>query len=385
MSALPDFQRIVDFIRELYEQPEGMIPLHAPIFRGREKEYLAECIDSTFVSSVGRFVDVFEKQMTDYTGARKAVACVNGSSALVLALQLAGVEAGDEVLTQPLTFVATANAIAHSRALPVFLDVDKDTLGLSAEALEAFLEENAEPREGACRDRRTGRPIKACLPMHAFGHPCRIDRIVELCARHAVAVVEDAAEGIGSLYKGRHTGTFGPIGVLSFNGNKTITTGGGGMLLFQDESLGKAAKHLTTQARIPHPWTYDHDRVGYNYRLPNINAALGVAQMEQIAPFLESKRRTAQAYARFFDSLGIPFVREPQDSRSNYWLNVILLEDREARDEFLGFSNSRQVTTRPIWRLMHELPMYSSCPRDSLSNAVWLADRGVCLPSSARP
>ena len=389
------YREIVSFIRQLYKQPEGFIPLHAPVFRGNEKKYVEECINSTFVSSVGRFVDQFEEEMVKYTGAKKAVACVNGTSALHLALKLVGVEPETEVITQPLTFVAIANAISYCGASPVFLDVDMDTMGLSPAAIEAWLEEFAELRINQTTskpetiNKSTGKRISACLPMHTFGFPCRMDEIVDICNQYRIPVVEDAAESLGSFYKNWHTGTFGSIGVLSFNGNKVITTGGGGMMLFQDEALAKRAKHLSTQAKVQHPWEFIHDEIGYNYRMPNINAALGLAQLEQLPEFIEKKRSIASQYKAFFSEMDkkaedkkITFVSEPINSRANYWLNCILFQDKNERDAFLKYSNENGVMTRPAWRLMHQLEMFNGCQKDGLENAKQIGERLVNIPSS---
>lgn len=399
------FKEIVSFIRQTFNQPDGFIPLHAPVFNGNEKKYLEECIDSTFVSSVGKFVDRFEEDMARFTGAKKAVVCVNGTNALHLALMLAGVERDDEVITQPLTFIATANAISYCGAKPVFIDVDRDTLGLSPTAFKTWLEENAEIREIPNKDnhhnkasnlspfggieggfwaynKTTGRRISALVPMHTFGHPCRIDEIAGICKKYNIELVEDAAESLGSYYKNQHTGTFGKTGVLSFNGNKIITTGGGGMLLFNDENLAAKAKHLTTQAKVPHPWEFIHDAIGYNYRMPNINAALGVAQLEQIDSYLTAKRKLAEAYKNFFAQTEIQFLPEPENSRSNYWLNCVLLPNRNERDAFLKYTNENGVMTRPIWELMNRLPMFKNTQSGDLSNAEWIADRLVNIPSS---
>ncbi len=379
-----EYRKITDFIHDLYGA-EGTVPLHAPLFIGNEKKYLEECIDTTYVSSVGKFVDRFEEEMADYTGAKKAVVCVNGTNALHMALLLCGVEQGDEVLSQALTFIATCNAISYIGACPVFLDVDMDTLGLSPKAVKEWLERNAEVRNSECFNRNTGRRVKACVPMHTFGHPVRIDELAELCKEWHIELIEDAAESIGSLYKGRHTGTFGKVGAISFNGNKTITTGGGGMLLFQDEELGKLAKHLTTQAKVPHRWAFVHDHIGYNYRMPNINAALGCAQLENLDSYVEDKRRTARIYVDFFKDIPeIDFFTEPDNTRSNYWLNVVLLNDKAAQQEFLEYTNDHGVMTRPVWELMNRLPMFSRCETDGLKNTQWLADRIVNIPSSVR-
>jgi len=402
------FKNIIDFIRELYRTPKDFIPLHAPVFRGNEKKYLEECIETTFVSSVGKFVDRFEEMVAEYTGAKKAIVTVNGTNALHLALLSVGVTFDSEVLTQPLTFIATANAIAYIGAKPVFVDVDLDTMGMSPKALKTWLEQNTEQRttnnEQRTFNKSTGKRISAIVPMHTLGHPCRIDEIAEICEEFNIPLVEDAAESLGSFYKGKHTGNFGKIGVLSFNGNKTITTGGGGMLLTNDEELGKHLKHITTQAKIPHPWEYAHDFIGYNYRMPNLNAALGVAQMEKIDEILASKRKIANAYTVFFNkgerqtpnnkqgtrnkeqgttsSDQIKHITEPVNSISNYWLNVILLSNRKERDKFLKFSNDHGVMTRPIWQLMNKLEMFKNCECGDLSNAEWLEDRVVNVPSS---
>ncbi len=377
------FDHIVAFIKDLYKETEGLIPLHAPVFSGREKEYLVDCIDSTFVSSVGRYVDFFEQKIEEYTGAQHAIATVNGTAALHLALLLAGVKPGDLVITQAVSFVATANAIYYCGAEPVFLDSDRETLGLSPDSVEAFLVQHCTSAgDSEICEKKTGRRIAACVPMHALGHPVRIQKIVDLCDKYRIPVVEDAAESIGSLYKGRHTGTFGMLGILSFNGNKTITTGGGGMILTNDEVIGKKAKHLSTTAKVPHPWEFVHDEVGFNYRLPNINAALGCAQMEHLPGFLEKKRRITEQYQAFFNSMGIPFMTEPVGCKSNYWLNALLLEDREARDAFLEYAHSHSVQCRPLWRLLSGLDKFSHCRNDSLNNARWLEDRLVCIPSS---
>lgn len=380
---MTNFLKIVNFIRELYNEPSGLIPLHAPFFRGNEKKYLEECIDSTFVSSVGKFVDQFEIEMANYSGTKKAVACVNGTSALHLALKLVGVEPGNEVITQPLTFIATVNAITYCGGQPVFLDVDMDTMGLSPKALKNFLETetHSDNKTNKCVNKSTHKTISACVPMHTFGHPCRIDEIAEICDRFHIPVVEDAAESVGSFYKKQHTGTFGKVGVLSFNGNKIMTTGGGGMLLFMDEEMGMKAKHLTTQAKVPHPWEFIHDEIGYNYRMPNINAALGLAQLEQLPSFLKSKRQIAEAYKNFFSTSTSTFVAEPPNSHSNYWLNCILLRNKEERDFFLKYTNDNGVMTRPAWMLMNKLPMYKNCIKTDLKNAQWIEERLVNLPS----
>ena len=379
-----EYNQITDFIHQLFGTEET-VPLHAPLFIGNEKKYLEECIDTTFVSSVGKFVDRFEADMATYTGAKKAVVCVSGTNALHMALMLAGVERDDEVLTQALTFIATCNAISYIGAHPVFIDVDMETLGLSPQAVKDWLVKNAEVKNGVCYNKHTGRRVKACVPMHTFGHPVKIDELVAVCEEWHLELVEDAAESIGSLYKGRHTGTFGKVGAISFNGNKTITTGGGGMLLFQDEELGTLAKHLTTQAKVPHRWAFVHDHIGYNYRMPNINAALGCAQLENIDRYVADKRETAAIYADFFKDIpDITFFTEPENCRSNYWLNVVMLKDKTAQQEFLEYTNDHGVMTRPVWELMNRLEMFKHCETDGLKNTEWLADRIVNIPSSVR-
>lgn len=378
------YNDFVNFVRCIYNSNE-FIPLHAPYFQGNEKKYLEECIDTTFVSSVGKFVDHFEEMIQDYTKVKKAVVCVNGTNALFLALKLVGVERDDEVLTQSLTFIATANAISYISAHPVFLDVDKDTMGLSPDSVKNWLSENAEIRSGICYNKKTGRRIKACVPMHTFGHPVKIDELVDICEKYKIELVEDAAESLGSFYKGQHTGTFGKVGVLSFNGNKTITTGGGGMLLFQDETLGNYAKHLSTQAKLPHRWEFVHDDIGYNYRMPNVNAALGCAQMENLDMILANKYETAQKYKEYFkNDANVTFFEEPENTKSNYWLNAVLLKDKESQIQFLDYTNNHGVMTRPIWALMNSLNMFKNCQTDDLRNTIWFSDRVVNIPSSVR-
>lgn len=380
-----EYKKITDFIHDLYGGGD-FIPLAVPVFIGNEKKYLEECIDTTFVSSVGKFVDRFEEDTAKYAGCKRAVVCVSGTNALHMSLMLAGVERDDEVLTQALTFIATCNALSYIGAHPVFIDVDRDTMGLSPVAVREWLTKNSEQKNGECYNKRTGRRVKACVPMHTFGHPVHLDELVEVLKEYNIELVEDAAESIGSLYKGKHTGTFGKVGALSFNGNKTITTGGGGMMLFNDEELGAYAKHITTQAKIPHRWEFRHDHIGYNYRMPNINAALGCAQLEHIEEYVASKRETAKAYEEFFkDFPDIEFFVDSPDTRSNYWLNVVILKDKEAQQNFLEYTNDNGVMTRPIWELMNRLPMFEKCENDGLMNTIWFADRVVNIPSSVRP
>lgn len=378
------FDSLVSFVRDQYATNE-FIPLHAPVFRGRERELVLDTIDSTFVSSVGAYVDRFERDTAAFCASPRAVAVMNGTAALHISLVLAGVERDDLVVTQSLTFVATCNAIAYCGAQPLFIDVDRRTLGLSPTALDAWLQEHAMVDDaGDCRTRDGRRRIRACVPMHTFGHPVDLDALVEICARWRLVLIEDAAESLGSYYKGRHTGTFGRVGVLSFNGNKIMTTGGGGMVL-ADEELGKRAKHLTTTAKIPHPYEFFHDEVGYNYRMPNLNAALGCAQLEQLPAFLESKRALAKRYIQFFEGTDLQPIVEPEHCHSNYWLNGVICESPEQRDALLKATNDAGVMTRPIWALMTRLPAHANALSGPLENAQWLEARVVNLPSSVLP
>lgn len=374
------FEDVIGFVRDQYPGVES-IPLHAPVFPGREKQYLEECIDSTYVSSVGPFVDAFEKAVADYVGSRHAVAVVNGTQALFVALKLAGVARGCEVVTQSLTFVATANAIRYAGGEPVFVDVDEETLGMSPRALEGFLQTHAEIMDGRLINRSTGYPIAACLPMHTLGHPCRMDEISRICREWGLPLVEDAAESLGSFYRNRHTGTFGLLGVFSFNGNKILTTGGGGVIVTDDDVLAQRARHLTTTAKVPHPWEFLHDELGYNFRMPNLNAALGLAQLENLPRFLSSKRALAERYLQFFETKGWRFVKEPAEGLSNYWLNALILEDEQQRNAFLETTNGAKIMTRCLWRPMHMLDMYRDCQRDALSTTEFLYRRLVNLPS----
>ena len=378
------YNQVIDFIRQTFHQSDGIVPLHAPCFVGNEKKYLNECIDSTYVSSVGKFVDRFEEMVAQYTGSKRAVVCVNGTNALHMAMLLVGVEREDEVITQPLTFIATCNAISYIGAHPVFLDVDLDTLGLSPSKMREWLQMNSEIRNNVCYNKNSGRRIKACVPMHTFGHPVRLDELFALCEEYHIELVEDAAESLGSFYKGKHTGIFGKVGAVSFNGNKTITTGGGGMLLFNDEKLAQKCKHLTTQAKVPHRWEFVHDHIGYNYRMPNINAALGCAQIEHLQEFVNNKRELAQKYIEYFKGSDITFFSEPADCKSNYWLNAVLLKDKACRDRFLEETNDAGVMTRPVWQLMNRLPMFDACQCGDLTDAEWLEARLVNIPSSVR-
>ncbi|CAA6819528.1 MAG: Bacillosamine/Legionaminic acid biosynthesis aminotransferase PglE; 4-keto-6-deoxy-N-Acetyl-D-hexosaminyl-(Lipid carrier) aminotransferase [uncultured Sulfurovum sp.] len=381
-SRFVEFDRVVKFIQETYNTKD-FLPLHEPRFIGNEKKYVNEAIDSTFVSSVGKYVIEFEEMMAKFVGSKYAVATSNGTSALHIGLKLVGVDENSEVITQPLTFIATANAIAYCNAKPIFVDVDRDTLGLSAQKLEAFLEASTFLNEdNECVNKTTNKIIKACVPMHTFGHACKIEEIVEICNRYNIIVVEDAAESLGSYYKGQHTGTFGKVGIFSFNGNKIITTGGGGMIVTDDETLAKRAKHISTTAKVPDPYEYIHDEVGYNYRLTNLAAAMGVGQMESLEFFIGKQRELAFKYKEFFKELELKFIEEPKDSSSNYWLNAVILKDRETRDEFLKYTNNKGVMTRSIWRLMNKLEMFKEAQCGDLSNAQWLEDRVVNISSS---
>ena len=378
------FEEIVNFIREQFDTPEEFIHLHEPRFVGKEKEYVMDAIDSTFVSSVGAYVDKFEEIVTEKSGAKYAIATSNGTSALHIALLMAGVEPNDEVITQPLTFVATGNAISYANARCIFLDVDIDTMGLSPSKLKVFLEANAELRDGVPYNKKTNSRLAACMPMHTFGFPCRIDEIVTICNKFNIPVVEDAAESLGSRYKGKFTGTFGKLGVYSFNGNKTITSGGGGVIITDDKKLAKLAKHITTTAKVPHKWDYDHDMIGYKYRMPNLNAALACAQLEQLDSFIENKRALALIYDEFFKEKSIDFVLENSDSYSNYWLMSVILKDINQRNDFLKITNDHKVMTRPIWKLLNKLEMFKDCQVEDISNAEWLEKRVVNITRSVR-
>lgn len=376
------YKDVVKFIQELYNSKE-FIPLHEPRFIGNEKKYLNDCIDSTFVSSVGKYVDRFEKEFAKKVGSRYAIAAVNGTSALHISLLLANVEKDDEVITQPLTFIATCNAIDYCGAKPIFIDVDLDTMGMSPKSLKKFLKNSCEIQNKQCINKTTKKVVKACVPMHTFGHPCKIDKIKKICDKWHITLVEDSAESLGSYYKQQHTGTFGKLGAFSFNGNKIITSGGGGVIVTDDEMLAKRAKHLTTTAKLPHPFEYVHNEIGYNYRMPNLNAALLVAQLEQLDKFLKNKRELSFKYEEFFKNNDeIKFVKEPKNSNSNYWLQAIILKNKQKRDNLLEFTNQNGVMTRPIWRLMNKLDMFKGCQCGDLSNAEWLEDRVINISSS---
>ncbi|MGI8464306.1 LegC family aminotransferase [Pectobacterium punjabense] len=374
--------KLINFIREVYKTKE-FIPLHQPIFNGNEKEYVNNTIESTFVSSVGRYVDQFESEISRYTGTPKAVATVNGTAALHTALYMAGVRSNDLVITQALTFVATCNALFHMGAEPVFVDISKESLGLCPKALALYLNDNAYiDQEGNCRHSVSNQRIRAVVPMHTFGHPVELDEILSVCNQWNLSLVEDAAESLGSFYKGKHTGTIGEYGALSFNGNKIITTGGGGMVLCSSLERGERTKHVTTTAKIPHPYEFYHDEPGFNFRMPNINAALGCAQLESLPKYLECKRILAKQYEHFFAKSDFLFVTEPDYASSNYWLNAIICPDAKQRDNFLQQTNAKGVMTRPVWKLMHRLPMFKNSYRGDLYNSEWIEAHLVNLPST---
>ena len=380
---MSNYTEIIDFIKNQFPSKD-FIPLHEPNFSGREKEYVLDTIESTFVSSVGTYVDKFEIMMTQLTNTNKAIAVVNGTSALQVSLRLCGVCSGDEVLTQALTFIATINAIIYNGASPVFLDVDIDTMGLSPNSVQAFLEEYGELRDGVCYNKKTNKKIAACMPMHTFGFPIHLDELIIICKNWNIPIVEDAAESIGSEYKGKPTGSFGKLGVFSFNGNKIVTSGGGGAIVTNDLKLGMKAKHLTTTAKIPHTYEYVHDDIGYNFRMPNLNAALACAQLEQLNLFIQNKRNLASEYSNYFESMGVKFRTELSNTKANYWLMCIELENKKDRDSFLNETNENRVMTRPIWQLIYKSPLYSNFQRDSQINAMYLEDRIVNIPSSVR-
>jgi len=378
------FSKTFDFIKSLYPDKEE-IHLHEPTFVGNEDAYVRDCIKTTMVSSVGEFVTRFEKEIATTTGRKFAASTSSGTTALSLALELAGVEYGDEVLTQALTFVATSNAISHVGAFPVYLDVSEETMGLSAKALKTFLKNEAtKGSNGKLINKKTSRRIGACLPVHVMGHPCEITEILEICREFDLPVVEDAAEALGSEFQRQQMGSFGLISAFSFNGNKIVTTGGGGALVMDDQALYTKAKALSTTAKRPHKWDFYHDEVAYNYRMPNINAALGCAQMESFPTFLKDKRKTAGLYKEFFASQGIKFFEEPKDSKSNYWLNTLIMNSLQERDEFLNESHEQKIYCRPLWHLMTELPMYKNAQTDDLKVSKWFRDRVVNLPSGVR-
>jgi len=374
---------IINFIRELYHSND-FIQLHRPIFSEIDKSFVLDAINSSYVSSVRKYVDEFEERMSTYIGSKHAIAVVNGTSALHIALHLAGVKKNDLVITQALSFVATANAIKYLDAYPVFLDINKSTHGLCHLELEQYLKDNARISKNGTFHKLTGQRISACVPMHTFGFPTKIDKIIDICNNYGIHVVEDAAESLGSEYFGKKTGSFGLLGIFSFNGNKTITCGGGGLIVTDDSKLAAEAKHITTQAKVPHKWDYVHDKIGYNYRLPNLNAALACAQLNQLEEILENKRETAYRYSNFFKSIGVTFLSELENTKSNYWLNSIVFNDEASRNKFLKESNESGVMTRPSWRLLNKLKMFSDCLKGSLINSNLLETRLVNIPSGYR-
>lgn len=375
------FDDFIKHVRELYSTNKPIF-LHEPKFSGNEKKYLNQCIDSTFVSSVGNFVEQFEKKIAEFTGAKYAIATINGTSSLHISFILANIGQNCEVITQSLNFVAACNAMSYCGAKPIFIDVDRDTMGLSPLALKRFLQNNTTVKNKQCVNNKTNKVIKACVPMHSYGHSCKIDEIREICNEYYIFLIEDAAESLGSFYKNKHTGTFGQLGVISFNGNKIITAGGGGCIITNDEPLAKKAKHLTTTAKVHHNWEFNHNMIGYNYRMPNLNAALLLAQLEQLNNFIANKRKLAIKYKIFCKNKGYSFFIEPKDCKSNYWLNCIILKNKNQRDLFLEVTNTNSITTRPIWTLMNKLPMFKDAQCDDLENSVWLNERIVNIPSS---
>lgn len=372
---------LIEYIRDLYDTKE-FIPLHAPTFIGNEREYVNNTIETTFVSSVGKYVDEFERKIEAYTGCPRAVATVNGTAALHAALYLSGVRHGDLVITQALTFVATCNAIYHLGAEPVFIDISPESLGLCPKAMSEWLDENARHTENGAVHKKTGKAIRAVVPMHTFGHPVDLDNLLLVCEQWGITLVEDAAESLGSFYKGKHTGTIGRYGCLSFNGNKIITTGGGGMILCRSEEDGKRTKHVTTTAKKPHPFEFFHDEPGFNYRMPNINAALGCGQIENLGLFLAQKRMLAEKYQAFFAGSEFKFFVEPEYATSNYWLNAVVCENKESRDTLLKEMNDAGVMVRPVWKLMHHLPMYQNYLRDDLKVSELIEERLINIPST---
>lgn len=386
MKPIAEPQAILDALRSVIGTAAPSVSLHEPLFNGNEWTYVKECLDSGWVSSVGKFVDRFEAMLAEYTGAQRAVAVVNGTSALHMCLLLVGVERDDEVLIPSLTFVATANAVAYCGAVPHFVESAERTLGIDPDKLDVYLGAICDLRSDGTYNRNTGRRIRAVVPMHTFGHPVDLDPLLEVCARFRLELVEDAAESLGSYYKGRHTGNAGKVSAISFNGNKVVTTGGGGAIITNDDELGKLAKHMTATAKVPHRWEFVHDMTGYNYRMPNINAALGCAQIEQLPSFLEHKRTLADSYRTAFKEMeGICFFSEPEHSRSNYWLNTLILDADQAgkRDAVLELTNKNGIMTRPAWKPLHLLSMYAGCPRMELSVAESLEQRIINIPSSA--
>jgi perosamine synthetase len=375
---------LVAFVRQLYAT-DAFIPLHVPILGKAEAQAVAQVVESGMISTVGECVGDFEAGLVKATGAAHAIATINGTAALHLALKGVGVGPGDEVITQALTFVATANAVRYCGADPVFIDVDLDTMGLSADAVEAFLAEHAEVGpDGTPINGTTGRPIRACLPMHTNGHPGDMERLGAVCERWGLPLVEDAAEALGSYRNGRHAGLSGRCATLSFNGNKIISTGQGGAIITDDAELARRLRHLAATAKKSHPWRYEHDEIGYNYRLPALNAALGVAQLDRLPELLASKREIAQAYIAWFEARGLIPIREPENASANFWFNAFLTDSPEARDTVLARTNAQGVMTRPLWDPLNTLPPYKTCQYGPLPNTQWLYERLVNVPSTPR-
>ncbi|QIC48471.1 LegC family aminotransferase [Lysinibacillus sphaericus] len=373
--------KFIEDVKGMYGK--DFVPLHEPTFNDKEVEYVTDCIKTGWVSSVGSYVTRFEEDLAKFVGVKRAVAVVNGTAALHIALKVAGVEVNDEVLMPSLTFIATANAVSYLQAIPHFVEVERNTLGVDAIALRNYLEEISEVRNSELFNKQTNRRIKALVPMHTFGHPVALDELIKLCEELNLVLVEDAAESLGSYYKGKHTGSFGKVNAMSFNGNKIITTGGGGAILTNDEKLADYAKHLTTTAKVPHKWDYVHDEIGYNYRMPNINAALGCAQLEKMPSFIRQKRNLTEKYMQIVSkTTGVQLFNEPVDCISNYWLQTLTLDDSHHRDEILAFLNDNGVMSRPIWTPMHKLRMYQNCPKADLSVTEQLNQSIINIPST---
>tara|TARA_Y200000002_G_scaffold383206_1_gene404009 strand:+ start:2552 stop:3718 length:1167 start_codon:yes stop_codon:yes gene_type:complete len=375
---------LISFIRDIYKT-KGVIPLHEPLFNGNEKKYVLSAINSSFVSSVGKYVNELESRIAKFTGSKYAIATCNGTSALHISLIINGCDTNTEILTQSLSFVATSNAIMYCGAKPIFIDVERDTLGMSPECLQSFLEENCEIRnDGKCWNKRTNRIISACLPMHTYGFMLRINEIKKICKSYRIPLIEDSAESMGSYLDKQHSGTFGAVSAFSFNGNKIMTTGGGGMIITDNKIYAKTAKHLTTTAKISHEWNFIHDSVGYNYRMPNLNAALGLAQLEQMKNFIKKKKKISTMYKKFADQNNLKMISGIKNTKPNNWLNILLAKDLKQRDLILRETHNHNILTRPAWEPLHLLKMYKNCQKQRLKNTMWLYKRIVCLPSSVK-
>ncbi len=370
-----------DNVKQFYGKE--FVPLHEPTFNDKEVEYVTDCVKTGWVSSVGAYVNRFEEDLAKFVGVKRAVAVVNGTAALHIALKVAGVKAEDEVLMPSLTFIAAANAVSYLGAVPHFIDVSMNTLGVDADKLKIYLEQIGKLQNNQLYNRETGRRISALVPMHTFGHAADIEGLLKVCEMYNLTLVEDAAESLGSYYNGKHTGSFGKVSAFSFNGNKIMTTGGGGAIVTDDDAIADYAKHLTTTAKIPHRWAYEHDEIGFNYRMPNINAALGCAQLEKMPLFIQQKRELKKQYEQWLAGIeGVQLFEEPANTRSNYWLQTILLDEQFNRDEVLGFLNEQGVMSRPIWNPMHHLAIYQNCPKSDLSVTDQLNMRVVNIPST---